>query len=185
MGRPMIDETGNRYGSWRIIKFDHRDQRGSILWLCQCDCGATSAVSGVALRRGKTKSCRKCSTTALRGHPAYNKLPPGESGFHDVIRSMKRHAYLAKRQWDITNEEVRTLIESPCFYCGSPPSNVAKHPDHNGEYLYNGVDRLDNNKGYIMSNVVPCCWRCNRAKQGDNYLEFMDWIQRIVNHQSH
>ena len=39
MGRPMIDETGNRYGSWRIIKFDHRDQRGSIIWLCQCDCG--------------------------------------------------------------------------------------------------------------------------------------------------
>lgn len=36
------------------------------------------------------------------------------------------------------------------------------------------LDRIDNNKGYIFSNLVVCCWRCNNSK-GNRY-SFEEWF---------
>ena len=41
---------------------------------------------------------------------------------------------------------------------------------------YNGLDRVDNSRGYEPSNVVPCCRRCNRAKDDMSSQEFMKWL---------
>jgi hypothetical protein len=30
-----------------------------------------------------------------------------------------------------------------------------------GEWVYNGIDRVDNNKQYIKENLVSCCKKCN------------------------
>jgi len=48
-----------------------------------------------------------------------------------------------------------------------------------GSYKYNGVDRFNNNKGYELDNCVPCCWKCNNAKNNMNISEFKEWIYRI------
>jgi hypothetical protein len=34
-----------------------------------------------------------------------------------------------------------------------------------GKYVYNGIDRLDNTKGYTIDNIVPCCYKCNVLKK--------------------
>jgi 5-methylcytosine-specific restriction endonuclease McrA len=31
-------------------------------------------------------------------------------------------------------------------------------------FLYSGIDRKDNEKGYTEENCVPCCKRCNGIK---------------------
>jgi hypothetical protein len=49
----------------------------------------------------------------------------------------------------------------------------------NGDYVYNGIDRLDSSRGYEMGNVVPCCKQCNWAKNDIPYDEFLDWIKRV------
>jgi len=42
---------------------------------------------------------------------------------------------------------IENILKKECSYCGD---------------IHNvGCDRLDNSKGHIMSNVVPCCYRCN------------------------
>jgi hypothetical protein len=30
---------------------------------------------------------------------------------------------------------------------------------------YNGIDRVDNEKGYLVENCVPCCFTCNSLKK--------------------
>ena len=48
----FIDRTGAVF--WRLTVVKHL---GGGLWRCECQCGATTVVSGGQLTRGKTKSC--------------------------------------------------------------------------------------------------------------------------------
>lgn len=48
------------------------------------------------------------------------------------------------------------------------------------EYLYNGLDRVDSNKGYLKENVVPCCEICNKAKRDLSLCQFKKWINRLI-----
>ena len=54
--------------------------------------------------------------------------------------------------------------------------------DNNGDYVYNGIDRIDNNKGYTIDNIVPCCAKCNYAKGKLTLQEFKELIEGIYNH---
>ena len=47
------------------------------------------------------------------------------------------------------------------------------------EYLYNGIDRKDNYKGYVIDNCLPCCTICNKSKRDLDYLIFTKWIERV------
>lgn len=55
--------------------------------------------------------------------------------------------------WDLTREQYEDLVSKPCHYCGFKIETVI-----------GGLDRLDNSKGYIFGNVVPCCFECNVAR---------------------
>jgi hypothetical protein len=46
--------------------------------------------------------------------------------------------------------------------------------------LYNGIDRIDNARGYERDNIVPCCKFCNRAKSAMPQKEFIDLVRRIA-----
>lgn len=56
-GRPR-DLTGQRFG--RLVALAPTEKRadgGSVVWLCQCDCGKRKEVSARRLARGKVRSC--------------------------------------------------------------------------------------------------------------------------------
>lgn len=57
MGR-KIDLTNQRFGKLLVLS-EHPDRtpQGSIQWVCQCDCGNQTIVSGDNLRRNHTTSC--------------------------------------------------------------------------------------------------------------------------------
>jgi hypothetical protein len=50
------------------------------------------------------------------------------------------------------------LMSQECTYCKREPTR--DYP--------NGLDRLDNTKGHIIGNVVPCCETCNMMKKRMN-----------------
>jgi hypothetical protein len=50
-----------------------------------------------------------------------------------------------------------------------------------GTFVYNGLDRIDSNLGYVRSNVVPCCAVCNYMKQELSLSEFLDQVAKIHN----
>jgi hypothetical protein len=56
MGK-IIYETGRKYGRLYVIGHRGFASDGKAAWLCQCNCGKTTVVSGGSLRRGLTQSC--------------------------------------------------------------------------------------------------------------------------------
>jgi hypothetical protein len=51
-----------------------------------------------------------------------------------------------------------------------------------GYYIYNGIDRLNKNKGYIIQNCVSCCKICNRAKSDMTYNKWLKYLKNLKNY---
>lgn len=69
----LIDLTGQRFGRLTVIEKTvpyKSNGTHATRWLCQCDCGRKTAVTGGNLKRGYTKSCgclrRELSSQRLR-----------------------------------------------------------------------------------------------------------------------
>lgn len=69
--------------------------------------------------------------------------------FKDYVLSAKERGYSMDLQFD----DFKVMVLSPCYYC-----KIQKE----GEV--NGIDRVDNSKGYTKENCVACCQSCNRMK---------------------
>ena len=152
-------------------------------WLCRCSCGKETEVAGINLRNGNTKSCGSCSYSAERrwkkgrswkwGH----HLAPGRMTRNAVLKTYQTHAKNRKLEWTLTEDSFDKLTNEPCFYCGAPPTNRRQMKGDSAPFIYNGIDRMHNDKGYIDDNVVSCCRICNRAKSN---LPFGDWLTYLI-----
>lgn len=157
MNKPK-DLKGRTFSRLTVLKF-----AGKIndfpTWLCECICGKLVKINSYKLLNGHTKSCG-CLQKESR------MKSPGEAGLNAVIRGYKKNAENRSLAWELSNDEVKTITSKNCFYCEKEPTNELKsHIGNNGRYLYNGIDRLDNYKGYTADNVVPCCYKCNVTKK--------------------
>lgn len=63
--------------------------------------------------------------------------------------------------WMIDN-----ILTQKCVYCGDDKRI--------------GCDRIDNNKGHTMDNVVPCCVECNAARNNYFTYEEMKEIGKVI-----
>jgi hypothetical protein len=70
----------------------------------------------------------------------------------------KNRASKKNLDFALSQDEYLRLITQDCYLCGK---------NSNSQHL-NGIDRIDNNKGYIVDNVKPCCGGCNYMKK--NYI---------------
>ena len=53
-----IDITGQRFGRLTALKpTENRNSKGSIMWLCECDCGTIKEICIADLRSKGTVSC--------------------------------------------------------------------------------------------------------------------------------
>lgn len=68
-----------------------------------------------------------------------------------------------KMNFDLTEEEFNQLRQGCCYICGRESS----------ETHCNGIDRYDNNEGYILKNCRSCCGDCNFLKGKQNYQDFI------------
>lgn len=79
-------------------------------------------------------------------------------GLRTLFKRYLRRCRETNSFFDLTLEQFNTITKKLCHYCERPPQQRIGH------YLYNGIDRRDNNRGYSLDNSVPCCWDCNRMK---------------------
>jgi len=180
MGK-RIEETNNKHGRLTVIEYAGKRRRLAH-WKCKCDCGKETIVRGSHLRNGGIKSCG-CLQKEIRLKLVDSRtLPKGVAAFNGTFKNMKNSAKARKLTWELTGKQAKKLMDSPCYYCGTSFSNLRKSRYNNGDYKYNGMDRKDNNKGYTLDNVVPCCTLCNRAKANRSYNEFIEWIKGLINY---
>jgi len=188
-------QPGFRFG--RLVVFSRGQQHFRLrngtmrkdgwTWLCRCDCGKNVEIRSASLRMGATKSCaRSCGCLVsenarkhLQSACAAWRLPAGEGALRAVLRQYKYSAKRRKLLFALSDEEARALFTKPCHYCGSAPSNISKGRDRNGDFVWNGIDRVDPARGYEHGNVVTACAKCNLAKQSLTGSEFLAQVQRI------
>lgn len=174
-----IDLVDKRFGRLLAIKVTGRNKHEHTVWLCQCDCGNTTKVQRGSLVRGLTRSCG-CLAREVTGNR--RRLPKGEAVFNALIRSYRRHAKKANREFSLTEKQFREITKQNCHYCGQEPNQVFKRNPYNGGYIYNGIDRIDNMKGYVIDNCVSCCELCNWMKRDLSQIEFLSHIDQIAQH---
>jgi len=171
MGGRHKDLTGQQFGSWTVLgKVDQRSKNGSIRWRVKCACGEEKLLTTSTLNSGASKSCRRCS----------NRHAFGEAAKKGLYNFYKAEARKRKHPFELTKEDFYALTEAPCFYCGVEPVN--KYKARYGHYIYNGIDRVDNTKGYTRDNCLPCCKDCNIAKRTRTLKEFTSWAMRLGKH---
>ena len=99
--------------------------------------------------------------------------------FRHLYRSYSRHAESRGLAFELALEQVSTILQLPCEYCAQGPSNIYRR---NGrcpwQVAYSGIDRIDNKRGYVLGNVVPCCAACNIAKNDMSLEQFREWLSR-------
>ena len=182
------DRAGERYG--RLVAIEYVGTKtyrsgdpGSkqAMWLCQCDCGNQIVVASSNLHKDRTRGCG-CGRTGPRerAYRLRTGYAPGEAAKKSIIKQYQYGAKYRDLEYALTEAELEVLIASDCHYCGCPPSNVRRPSPSGGEFVFNGIDRVDNALGYVAGNVVTCCTTCNRAKHAMPYAEFIAWLNRLV-----
>ena len=179
-------EKGDRFGRLTVVEeLPPRSVPGGTkrMFALNCDCGNRRETMLHNLRQGYTQSCgclqRELAAEALRRR---RTKPKGEAAFNVIVRHYKDGAKRRGLAFDLTPDECRVLFQNPCHYCGQPPSNVMKLPQLNGSFVYNGIDRLTNEEGYVLENCVSCCIICNKAKRTSDSTTFKAWIARAYKH---
>jgi len=146
---------------------------GTYLYRCKCDCGKETLIKGSDLKRIISCGCYRDEKVKN-----LNILPPFEASFNGILYQYKNRAKKIKIDFSITKEDFRNLIKMNCHYCNNPP-NDHSYKTNNGSLIYNGLDRVDSTKGYILDNVVPCCAECNWMKGKSSYHDFLNRIKTI------
>ncbi len=175
-----VDLTGQRFGKVVAIEPTGRTTKhGDTIWKFLCDCGNTTEHATPTATNGDLKSCG-CG----------RRLQPDE-----IEDALIRHLYASKKSetrgrrkeivWDLSLEEFTGLVTSPCIYCGGKDYISRRYSSKRTKMLEGelcGVDRRDSSRGYTADNCDPCCQMCNYAKNRFPQDDFINWIARLVKH---
>ncbi len=119
------------------------------------------------------------------------KLPGNQTAKNRLIGVYKQEAIKKNVLFTLTEDEFFSLTSSDCYYCGVEPKQVFK-PSHYSSsnevdrfYIYNGIDRVDSNRGYEKDNCLTSCCTCNFAKRSMSKDQFLKWVKRIYINQYH
>lgn len=120
------------------------------------------------LKTGYSYKCKSCTKSRgwVKGYDkeyakAYRKTPRGRYGKYKV--SAKKRGY----DFELSFEEFSAYWQEPCFYCGVDIESI-------------GLDRIVNDEGYSVDNVVSCCSSCNVAKNDRSMGEFIEMCKRVA-----
>ena len=77
-------------------------------------------------------------------------------------------------QFEFTIDEFKELVKMPCHYCGQIE-----------EKGFNGIDRINQQNGYITNNCVSCCQMCNFMKNTATATVFVRRAEHIAVYGGH
>lgn len=95
-------------------------------------------------------------------------------------RSYQRSAQSRHIPFELPFSVFCDLILMECIYCGTEPhsTRILFQKEY---YYYQGIDRVDSDKGYTIDNCVPCCSGCNMRKGSLTVAQFLEREkQRII-----
>lgn len=183
--RPNI---GDKFSDLTVVS--SVSELGKYHIVCKCVCGSTVDVSMYHLLSGNTRSCR-CQTSKILSNGK------GAASLKYWYNIYKLNALKLQREFKLTLGEFKLLtVNKNCVYCGEPAKLLNRYLNNKGNQkrknkrykqstvdaanIYvNGVDRIDNNVGYIKENCCTCCESCNFMKQNFTAAQFIEKAHKI------
>jgi hypothetical protein len=170
------DIIGMKRGKLTIIRLSSESnlKKGKRIYECVCDCGKKRFVRRELLV-GKRIPTTSCGCIRF-------KLPPGDGTRNALFVHYRIGAKKRGLSFSLNKDEFFVLSMSRCHYCGAEP--LAEYYNSSKKTkqrlcIYNGIDRVDNSKGYEIKNCVPCCKVCNMAKRLMSRNEFLEWVRKV------
>lgn len=110
-------------------------------------------------------SCKACTNIVSY---AWNKRSRKNSAnrYKWVYTDTKASDLKRGLTFDLTKEQVKTLIETSCTYCGSVELKMT-------------LDRINNSLGHTISNVISSCIRCNYLRRDMPYEAWIELVPHI------
>jgi len=181
----LINLLGLKFGRLTVKSFENGK------WNCLCDCGKEIRVFGSHINSGNSKSCGCFKIDNLKSR--VHKLIDGKRKYSPRIASARRvwkNTYCYRDTNCMNFDDFYKISQMNCFYCGIEPSNKYNYfiatsargsiiAKRDGEFIYNGLDRIDSSKYHTIDNVVPACMICNRSKNDRSINEFLFWINNL------
>lgn len=115
---------------------------------------------------GNRKIKTSCSYLVYRQHLVKNKEEYSKTPVH-FLNMYRGGARRRGYEFNLTLEDLKLFWHKPCYYCGTKIDFI-------------GMDRIDNTKGYILGNIVSCCWLCNEMKKAHTYHLFISQCIKIA-----
>lgn len=176
----LIDK---RYGKLLVIASADSDKRkdghGTFSkWKCRCDCGTEILARGNNLDSGIVNSCGCLKIEKAKNQ--VKKQPEAKVGLMRVYRAYITGANKRGYKFELNVDQFRELTSKNCHYCDSEPKTIAGGWNEHSKYIYNGIDRIDNDEGYTIENCITSCVICNYAKRKMSYTDFTAWLDRLV-----
>lgn len=149
-------------------------------FLCKCDCKKEIIVYGKAVLTGNTKSCG-----CYKKKVAFNNLENSMNvtlKWEEILYNRHiSHCKGRKIENFLNLQEFTNYLKKDCYYCKDSPSNICKYKQNTFNFYseYQGIDRVDSNKGYSVDNCVPCCRHCNWGKYNQDIEIFENRIVKM------
>lgn len=182
-GKKPLELAGVRFGQLTAVeRSGHKGKR--ITWLCRCDCGREKTCTVDDLRSGHIKSCGclRDDPLTLDKKRLHHSTP--ESCAYILYKAYIHNAKLREKSFNISFERFVEITSRDCTYCGCCPAQITRKTKSGEPYIYNGIDRINNEIGYEEGNCVPCCIQCNQAKLTQPNESFLAWLDRIAEFRS-
>lgn len=141
------------------------------------------------MTRNKRKKCYECGKR--RSLTKFDDRKDSKDGKKNIcvdcrstirLKSKYRYSdykYGANRRnlnFNLTLDKFKEITSKPCYYCGGYSGEGYE------EKKYNGIDRIESNKGYIDGNCVSACAECNYMKRHTDTKAFFKQIRKISEH---
>lgn len=161
--RDLKYEVGKKTPEGLMIYGVDRSNKTGIKLFIECSLCKTKVWKWLSSLHDVCISCKNYeSSLKLANKKIVNKIGSYRS-------SATRRGYI----WSLSHKEAQLLFLSECAYCGI-----------SGKIELNGIDRVNNNKGYFLENCVSCCASCNYAKGSKTVEDWNFWLDRVTKFRS-
>lgn len=190
----LINLEGKKFNKLLVLNRVENSIHG-VQYKVVCDCGNTKIMLAHSIKNDISCGCYRKESVKngyLASHKKQLERLNGQNPFikskiYDIKNKCKRGNKIIP--FELTYEKCFELLTAPCYYCGVVGSSIAiknKYLKNQGRpenvIPINGIDRVDNDKGYITGNVVTCCGKCNEMKMDSNINDFKEHIKKIYDH---
>jgi hypothetical protein len=157
-----IDISNQKFGRLTVLRDTGKRKKGSVVWVCKCDCGQEITAKAIDLRQGEVKSCgclRRTNPNARRHGMSWGTSRTREYITWILMRDRcsnpknKRFQHYGGRGIGVC--ERWELFENFLTDMGPRPDGYS-------------IERIDNDLGYEPKN---CTW-IPKADQAKNRSRF-------------